>query len=94
VPEPSHKTLSFESRIILPEQSGKNRVSRLTSKNGKKARRTMDPDDTSSILWRRRCYERVIERSLGTCICVTAASSNGAAVEICSAANHMGGGAY
>jgi hypothetical protein len=21
------------------------------------------PDDTSSILWRRRCYERVIERS-------------------------------
>jgi hypothetical protein len=51
----------------------------------------MDPDDTSSILWRRRCYERVIERSLGTCICVTAASSNGAAVEICSAANHMGG---
>ena len=66
----------------------------LASWNGEKARRTMDPDDTSSILWRRRCYKRVIERSTWNCFCVTAACSNGAAVEICSAADHIGGGAY
>ena len=66
----------------------------LASWNGEKTRRTMDPDDTSSILWRRRCYKRVIERSTWNCFCVTAACSNGAAVEICSAADHIGGGAY